>query len=174
MRRIAVLLTGLAVWFAATVTPSHAGDYIKPGPFAVGLQRFTIPDTSGDHPMATMVWYPAAGPAPDQTAVLMDAPAATTGPYPLVIVIHGLEALGSLFGPLGRHLASHGFVVAAANYDTGLAGPLDDGVRLEDRRSVWLLYDRPVNVVRVIGYVDMLSAPGGKLAGIIDTSRIGV
>ncbi|WP_457155707.1 alpha/beta hydrolase family protein, partial [Mesorhizobium sp. P5_C1] len=143
-----------------------------------GLQMFTVPDISGKHPMPTIIWYPAAGPAPDPNATIlmvsMDAPAATTGPYPLVILIHGLDALGASYGTLGRQLASYGFVVAAADYDTGLSGPLDEGVSREDGRAIWLLYNHPANVVRVIEYTDSLTAPGGKLAGIIDTSRIGV
>lgn len=174
MGRFTLLLTGLALWLVAFVTPSNAEDYTKPGPFAVGLQKFTFSDTSGKRSMAAMIWYPAAGPVPDPNAVLddsIDAPAATSGPYPLVVVIHGLSGLGYMFGSVGRHLASHGFVVAAADYDTG---PLDYGVSWEDRQTVWLLYNRPANVVRVIGYADMLGAPGGKLAGVIDTSRIGV
>ena len=175
MGRFTLLLTGFVLCFAAFVTPINAEDYTKPGPFPVGLQKFTFSDTSGKHSMAAMVWYPAAGPAPAPTATPMDlndAPAATTGPYPLVVVIHGLSGVGMMFGSVGRHLASHGFVVAAADYDTG---PFDDdgGLRA-DRQLVWLLYNRPSNVVRVIAYVDMLSAPGGKLAGVIDTSRIGV
>ncbi len=175
MGRFALLLTGLLLWLAAFVPPSHAADYIKPGPFAVGLREFRIAETPGNPSMGTEVWYPAAGPAPDPAAAIlkvsMDAPAAATGPYPLVVVIHGLSGTGDMFGSLGRHLASHGFVVAAANYDTG---PLDDGSSRQDQQAVWLLYNRPANVVRVIGYVDALNAPGGKLAGIIDTSRIGV
>ncbi|RNJ41107.1 hypothetical protein B5V01_30480 [Mesorhizobium erdmanii] len=175
MGRFTHLLTGFLLWFAAFVAPLNAEDYTKPGPFAVGLQKFTFSDTSGKHPMATMVWYPAIGPAPDPADAILkvatDAPAATTGPYPLVVVIHGLSGTGMMFGAVGGHLASHGFVVAAADYDTG---PLDDGGSWEDRQTVWLLYNRPANVVRVIAYVDRLNAAGGKLAGVIDTSRIGV
>ena len=37
-----------------------------------------------------------------------------------------------------------------------------------------MLYNRPANVIRVIGYADALTASGGKLAGLIDTSRVGV
>ena len=178
MSRSSLLLTGLVVWLVAFVAPSVAADFTRSGPFAVGLQEFTIPDVSGKHPMATMVWYPATGPAPDPAAAILkvtiDGPPAATGPYPLVILIHGLDARGAFYGTLGRQLASHGFVVAAADYDTGLAGPADDGVSREDRRAIWLLFNHPANVVRVIGYSDTLTAPGGKLAGIIDTSRIGV
>ncbi|WP_027169788.1 hypothetical protein [Mesorhizobium sp. WSM3224] len=168
----------VVVWLVSVFSPVFAADFTKPGPFAIGLQKFTIPDTSGKHPMATMVWYPAAGPAPDPNGAILkvsiDAPAATTGPYPLVILIHGLDGNGSLYGALGRQLASYGFVVAAADYDTGLRGPLDEGVSREDQWAIWLLYDHPADVIRVIGYADLLTAPGGRLAGLIDTSRIGV
>ena len=76
-----------------------------------------------------------------------------------------------MFGAVGRHLASHGFVVAAADYDTG---PLPDGDSWGDQNIIGQLAERPASVVRVIGYADLLSAPSGKLAGVIDTSRIGV
>ena len=142
---------------------------------AVGLQKFTIPDTSGKHTIPTMVWYPAAGPVPDLTSgsptAITDAPGATTGPYPLVVIIHGISGEGRMFGAVGRHLASHGFVVAAADYDTG---PLPDGDSWGDQNIIGQLAERPASVVRVIGYADLLSAPSGKLAGVIDTSRIGV
>lgn len=178
MGRLSLPFAGLVLWLVCVLSPVFAADFTKPGPFAIGLQKFTIPDTSGKHPMATIVWYPAVGPAPDPNAAIlmvsMDAPAATTGPYPLVILIHGLDGTGGLYGTLGRQLASYGFVVAAADYDTGLRGPLDQGVSREDQWTTWLLYDHPANVVRVIGYADSLTAPGAKLAGIIDTSHIGV
>lgn len=175
MDRLRLLLIGFVVWCAAFNANAMAGDFTKPGLFAVGLQKFTIPDTSGKHPIPTMVWYPAAGPVPDLTSgsptPIMDAPAATNGPYPLVVIIHGISGEGTMFGAVGRHLASHGFVVAAANYDTG---PLPDGNTWVDQNAVGQLYERPASVVRVIAFADQLSAPDGKLAGVIDTSRIGV
>src|SRR4051794_15818119 len=61
----------------------------------------------------------------------------------------------------GQFLATHGFVVFGSSYDAGF-----------DARR--LLYYRSANVVRVIGYADALTATGGKLAGVIDTSHIGV
>ena len=162
------LLTGVGLWLAALVAPSSAADYTKPGPFAVGFREFRIAATPGNPSMGVEVWYPAAGPARDSS---LDAPASAAGPYPLLLVIHGLTGTGDMFSPVGRHFASHGFVVAAGNYDTG---PVDDGSPWQDQQAVWLLYNRPVNVMRVIGYVDNLNAPAGKLAGVVDTSRIGV
>lgn len=165
MARLACLVAGLLMLLSMSVTPSHAGDYAKPGPFAVGRQEFTITETSGNHPISAVLWYPADGPAPDPTATtpvdLMNAPAATTGPFPLIVVIHGLGGTGDMFGAVGRHLASHGFVVAAADFDTG---PLDGGDDTKDQQAVGLLYARPTAVLRVIHYADELNAPGGKLA----------
>ncbi len=171
-----VLLAGLALWLVAFVAPSNAEDDTKPGRFAVGRQEFTIPGTSSNRPISTVVWYPAAGPAPDPTAAFLDdskdAPAAATGPYPLVIVIHGLTGHGSMFGSVGRYFASYGFAVAAANYDE--PDPWITELPWEDRLALSRLYARPADVMRVIRYVDSLDAPGGKLAGVVDTSRIGV
>jgi predicted dienelactone hydrolase len=78
------------------------------------------------------------------------------------------------YAPWGAHLASYGFVVIAANYDTGLTDAPDAGISLTDRVPIWLLYARPTNVVRVIEFADALTAPDGKLAGVIDTSQVGV
>ena len=178
MGRLRVLLIGLVISLAASLSHPIAADFSKPGPFAIGLQTFTIPDVTGNHPLPAAVWYPAAGPAPDSaTAILRgtkDAPPATSGPFPLVVVIHGITGVGMSYAPWGAHLASYGFVVIAADYDTGLSGPPDAGVDLTDRGPILILYTRPANVVRVIGFADALTAPGGKLAGVIDTSRIGV
>jgi predicted dienelactone hydrolase len=77
-----------------------------------------------------------------------------------------------MFQSVGRQFASQGFVVAAANYDD--PDPWMDKVLLGDQRALALLYARPADVLRVIGFADELKAPGGKLAGVIDTSRIGV
>jgi predicted dienelactone hydrolase len=176
MGRLSVLVAGLILSFVAFAAPSSATDYTKPGQFAVGRHEFAIPGTSSNHPISTVVWYPATGSAPDPTATHLDdsrdAPAATTGPYPLVVVIHGLTGTGSMFGSVGRYFASHGFVVAAANYDESDPGMTE--LPWGDRLALSRLYTRPADVVRVIGYVDNLGAPSGKLAGVVDTSRVGV
>ena len=79
-------------------------------------------------------------------------------------MISGLSMSGDNLQRWGELLASHGFVVFASTYDHYGSGGI--GPRL--------LYRRPADVVRVISYADTLTAPGGKLAGLIDTSHIGV
>ncbi len=172
------LLTGLVVWFAAFAANAIAADFTKPGPFAVGEQKLKISDITGEHPMATTFWYPAIGPAPDPAEgtlkVVTNALPAKGGPYPLVLVIHGADGVGAMYITLGSHLASHGFVVAAANYDGLLEKAPGEGVTYVERNAIGLLYNRPADVVKVIEYADTLTAMGGKLAGVIDTSHIGV
>jgi predicted dienelactone hydrolase len=104
--------------------------------------------------------YPAAGRALNSTKVksTVDAPPATTGPYPLVLLIPCLTAPASTYDHWGQHLASYGF---ASAYDNG-------------GRGTHLLYNRPVNVIHLIDDPDALTASGGKLAGVINTSRVGV
>jgi predicted dienelactone hydrolase len=163
-----VLLARLVVFPALAVTPASAADFSKLGPFAIGAQEFTIPDGADEQLLLrTYVWYPATGPAPDASAPILstpDAPPATTGPYPLVVLISGLSVPGSTYSRWGELLASRGFVAFASTYDYIGGGGI--GPRL--------LYRRPADVVRVIGYADTLTASDGKLAGLIDTSRIGV
>lgn len=176
MGRLIVLVSGLLVALVALAAPSGATDYSKPGPFAVGRQEFTIPGSSSNREISFVVWYPAAGPPPDPNAKVLestkDAPVATTGLYPLVVVIHGLTGTGSMFGPVGRYFASYGFVVAAANYDD--PDPWIRKLPFVDWLPLMRLYVRPSDVVRLIDDVDSLNAPGGKLAGVVDTSHIGV
>ncbi|MER9619374.1 hypothetical protein [Mesorhizobium sp. M0207] len=160
-----LLLPWLVILPLIAVTPAIATDFSQPGPFAIGIQKFTIPDVTGEHPLETWVWYPAAGPAPAPAGAILkttpDAPPATTGPYPLLVLIPGSSMPGIAYTRWGQFLATYGFVVFASSYDTGF----------DVRR---LLYYRSANVLRVVGYADTLTAPGGKLAGLIDTSHIGV
>ena len=162
---VSSLLAGLVVFPVLSVAPASAADFSEPGPFAAGVQEFTIPDETGEPLLQTYVWYPAAGPAPAASVPSTpDAPPATTGPYPLVVLISGLSMSATTYSRWGELLASHGFVAFASTYDHIGGGGV--GARL--------LYGRPADVVRVIGYADALTASDGKLAGLIDTSRIGV
>lgn len=158
-----LLLFWLVILSSMAATPVIAEDFGKPGPFAVGFQEFTIPDVTGKYPLATTVWYPAADLAPDSTTLRATRGAipATTGPYPLIVLIPGLTMSGRAYDQLSQHLASYGFVVFASTYDTGPGG-------------FRTLYNRPANVLRIIGYADTLTAQSGKLGKLIDTSHVGV
>jgi predicted dienelactone hydrolase len=72
----------------------------------------------------------------------------------------------SAYTPLAAHLASYGFVVVAADH----ADDFQDSAGA----TTALLYDRPREVVREIAYADLLTAPDGAFAGLIDTDHIAV
>src|SRR5262249_58965440 len=105
-----LLLGGLVVFLALAVSPASAADFSKPGPFAIGVQKFAIPGVTGEPLPQTYVWYPATGPAPDAAASILstpDAPPATTGPYPLVVLISGLSIPAITYSRWGEFLASY-------------------------------------------------------------------
>ena len=91
------------------------------------------------------------------------APDTAHGPYPLVVYSPGLGAspLNDMnwLGPI----ASHRFVI------------LSSLPRGETIVNFWAgAATRPQDIRRLIEYAGMLTAPGGRLAGLIDTERIGV
>jgi hypothetical protein len=50
-----LLLAGLVVFPSLAMTPASAGDFSKPGPFAIGFQEFAIPDVTGEQLLQTQV-----------------------------------------------------------------------------------------------------------------------
>jgi len=142
------------------VTPLHPGtiagcqadgadawtvaDRSEPGPFGVGQITLTLTDP--DRPTAahgllpelpgrtlvTNVWFPAdAGWLGDLTPADQLPLAKADGPFPLIIHSHGFMSERNELKYAAQHLASHGFVVAAADYpltNLGTAG----GAQLPD------------------------------------------
>ena len=101
---------------------------LQTGPYAVGKQDFTLVDTRrttaahNDHPelpervLETRVWYPAQ-PRPLEWLHPGPPPLATPAcPAPLVIYSHGFMSLRNNGAYLAGYLASHGYIVAAANF----------------------------------------------------------
>lgn len=176
--RCSAFLAYVLALLVTAALPTAAADFSAPGPFAVGWQTLEIPDpTGGKAALTVQAWYPAASPkgvgAPTQIKAEKDAAPATTGPFPLVVVIHGAGGQAMLHATLGKHLASYGFVVLAANYD-GADTSEEKALSFFDGVAVHMLYTRPMTVLKVVGLADTLTAPGGPLAGVIDTSQIGV
>lgn len=111
----------------AFLTPPSTAELIQPGPFAVGTWDATLVDESrptmanGSFPGApnrrlpTRIWYPAEaslGGAGTRAPQL----ARTAGPLPLVVYSHGFLGTRSGGRYLAEHLASHGYVVVAADF----------------------------------------------------------
>lgn len=128
--------------------PHH---YAVDGPYQVGNKDFVIPEADGI--LRYDIYYPEQNSAPD----------VAHGPYPLVIFSRGLaaeEATGP-FTPLIEPITSYGFVVI-------IFAP-----RGETVEAYWAgAASRPLDFQRMIDLAEQLTAPGGQLAGMIDTERI--
>ena len=120
-----VLTAGPGALFA---TEAGTHEYLQPGPYVVGKQGFSLVDShrptaahNGNPEVAervfeTSIWYPAQNrpfewlrPGPRPLAA--DACSA-----PLVIYSHGFMSFRNNGAYLARYLASHGYIVAAANF----------------------------------------------------------
>jgi predicted dienelactone hydrolase len=152
--------------------------FTSPGPFGVGVTTLELVDRSrpvaahgdfpgaNERPVTTEVWYPA-GPSP-ASEELRDAPVTSGGPYPLLVFAHGLGSSRNLSTSFTRHLASHGYVVAAPDFPESTTNAPG---------GAWLggLNSQPGDVSFVIdSLLDANGAEGGLLAGAVDTERIGL
>jgi predicted dienelactone hydrolase len=106
---------------------------------------------SSDEPF-TVIGHALEGAIPDMSGA----------PYPLVINSHAFIAqMWQMY--LGEHLASYGFVVIAPEH----AHDSWDNVYTDT-------VTRVLEITRMIDYADILTAPDGAFAGMIDTERVAV
>jgi len=100
------------------------------GPYGVGETSVTLVDVARptmangsfpgapDRTLPTAVWYPTALDASGR-----DAPLASDGrPFPLVVFAHALGSYNTQSTILTRHLASHGYIVAAPTFPLSSLG----------------------------------------------------
>ncbi|MBL4580812.1 MAG: hypothetical protein JKY29_03255 [Gammaproteobacteria bacterium] len=163
---LGLLLIGIAITYLATMPSSLPQDssseeWLQPGPFTVGFSDFVLVDESretmsnGDAPMQpsrtfpTSVWYPENG----------------EGNYPLVIHSHGFVSERTDLAYVAELLASHGYVVAAANYPL-TAGGTPGGPNADD------LVNQPTDISFLIDSLLQLSGGDKPFAGELDPSRI--
>jgi predicted dienelactone hydrolase len=173
-----------AVATVPTATPTVAAltstQVLQVGPFAVGSTTMTLVDTTrptmpnrtfpgaASRTLVTELWYPTDA-QPSATPEIRNAPLAHSGaPYPLVIYSHGF--MSNRFGGtyLARHLASHGYVVGAADFPLSVNGA-PGGPNFLD------LANQPGDVRFVIDQLLALSTNAqSSLAGSVDSTRIGL
>ena len=165
-----------------------APEYARHGPYWVGYQPLVI-DEETEHPLAAGIWYPALNPAgaPEEITYEMtlkglgdpETPMPVYGhalenadfdtsaaPYPLVVFSHGFSMNAPWYGDIIEHLASHGFIVLAPEH-----------VEKWDPASSEILnasIDRPLDVKQVLDAAEEMTAPEGKLAGLIDMENVAV
>jgi predicted dienelactone hydrolase len=143
------------------------------------------PEAVYDRTLTVEVWYPARIPpgveeltaytdptiAPGVTfynRALRDAPPdSDRGPYPMVIVSHGLGGSRLQLAYLGDHLASWGFVVAAIDHADGAVG-------LPSVQAATLY--RPLDIQHTLDELARLGAAESEsaLAGMIDAASTGL
>jgi predicted dienelactone hydrolase len=123
-RRLLALFAFLALLCSCRSEPKTPG-YTSAGGYGVGVRTLTLVDPSrstppnGTYPgdavrtLTVELWYPSDGAAVADDA--RDA-AVASGRFPLIVQSHGFhdDRLGEAY--LARHLASHGYVVAAPDF----------------------------------------------------------
>jgi len=158
----------------------HSKDLLAPGPYAVGSQTFELIDTKRptlprdpskaiqERRLLTTVWYPSK---PRRLEILRPSPtpaATKSGPFPLVIYNHGFMSTRKEGLYLVEHLASLGYVIAAAdfpltNYST------EGGPQAED------VVNQPADVSFLIDTLLSWNQTSNHLFhGLIDQDRIAV
>lgn len=196
---IGVLLS-LAPQAAAqgTVSPARTGlfpdspPYALHGPHWVGTQELVI-GRNTDRALDVTVWYPAENvnlakeevdytyrplllrPVTVPGHAIADAyPAYRGGPHPLVIVSHGTDMNRFNLNYLSEHLASHGFVVMAANHTGNATGDAQFPFQDYTDSIAAAMVHRPRDIQRQIDYAKELASKGGALPGLIDPEHIAV
>ena len=147
------------------------------GSFGVGLRTLEMVDESRptepnrDYPgspqreMQVDVWYPVAAGAADDGDGPVDA---SGGPHPLIVFAHGYSSIRNQSASYLRHLASHGYIVAAPGFpQTRLDSP--GGPRL------YATLDQPADVSFVIDELFAMNADDESfLNGAIDEDTVGM
>jgi predicted dienelactone hydrolase len=170
------------------------------GPFPVGVRSTSLHDPTRDRALPTEIWYPAAAahrgqdraeatqdeysiliglPGVRQEAVRDAAPAA--GRFPLVIFSHGYSGHRRQSTFWTTHLASHGYVVAAADHTGNTTKEIiEQTLAAQSGKPVPSLLD---NVVSSLSerpddarflLAQMVDGAAGPLAEHIDAEQIGM
>lgn len=147
-------------------------------PFGVGHVRETFVDSSRptpagvgrsekpDRTIETSIYYPAAG-HPRGEAIEDAAPAGKGGPFPLVVLGHGLGGNEEYLTPLAKEWVAAGYVVALPHFPLTYAGT-PGGIDGAD------VQNQPGDMSFVID--EVLAASKGEeapLAGLVDPTKIG-
>lgn len=179
LKLIASVLLILTLFTRAHAQRFDAPPYAQTGPYAIGVADVTI--AGEDRDLTTTIWYPATGENEaiahnfvtpfrvEGRGIREGQPATENAPYPLVIFSHGSGGSRVLGLFITEHLASHGYVVMAADHPGNSASELGN----DDFATNYA--QRPIDVLRQIDYAaDVINAPDGLLDGLIDTEQVGV
>lgn len=142
---------------------SSSAEWLQAGPHRVASADFTFVDTSrptdenrgfpgkAERTFPTTIWYPQS----------------LDGELPLIIHSHGIVSSGAEMPYMAEALASHGYIVAAADYPL-TSGSTPGGANGDD------VVNQPADVSFLIDSVLNLSGDDKPFAGEVDDSRIGL
>ncbi len=120
----------------------------------------------------TFTWYPSSAAKPGGDVVDNGAPDSSSGPFPLIILSHGVTGIAGVYGGTGIALASAGYVVVAPDYplSNGAApgGPVVSDVTNQPADAAFVLQsvidDNTTDFAGVIA-TDRIGAMGHSLGG---------
>ncbi len=187
----ALLVVALAILascgeVSSPVASRTQAELLARGPFAVGVAQTTFVDTSRptqasgsfsgspERRLDCWVWYPLDRPADGVASIQKIAEPSRGGPFPLVMLSHGLSSPPNAQTYLTHHLASHGYVVVAPTFPlTSMASHTGQAFGVSD------LTNQPGDVSFVLDRV-LAIAGGGEptpeglpdLRGVIDVETV--
>ncbi len=131
----------------------------QPGPYAVTAQTITIVDSDRARNLITDLYLPTGAP-----------------PAGIVVISHGLAGDRKGFVTVARHLASHGYAIAALEHPGSNTARLYDLFRgtATEIADPTEFSDRPRDVSYLLDELTRMNEPGGTLANRLDPSRIGI
>jgi dienelactone hydrolase len=144
-------------------------DPFGPGGCGVGVRTIEVRDPGRSRVFPCEIWYPAASPGPAAGAAEQRGVAAAPGLHPLIIFSHYSGGGRRTATYLTRHLASHGYAVAAMDHSelvTPELRPGPDEDRDDRARRIEAIIASRVPDVRLL--LAALTGPGrpAGLAGI--------
>jgi len=160
-----LVVAGAALLWAAQALAAPTGKaaaWGKPGTLPVAVIRYDWKDEKRRRAVPVKLYYPAPG----------------AGPFPVVIVSHGLGGSRENYEYLGRHLASHGYVsVHLQHKGSDRAIWEEDGkspqARIRAGISLANSLNRPLDLRFVLNRLEKLNRDEPPLKGRLDLSRVG-
>lgn len=176
LRKIGIVVAGILSTVAVVATALYLAtmpeqppqdsaslDWLQSGPYSVGHSELVLVDDSratdanNEYPGAsersfpTRIWYPENA----------------TGSHPLILHSHGFLSSRREMSYVAEQLASHGYIVVAADYPLS-SGSAPGGANAND------VINQPADASFLIDSVLALSGQNKPFAGQIDTDRIGL
>lgn len=164
---VAIIVLAAAVYLGTgpsrPSSDSVSAEWLQPGPYTVGQTDFVFIDDSRstadnrgvpgrpERELATTVWFPES----------------LDGELPLIVHSHGILSSRSEMPYLMEALASHGYIVAAADYPL-TSGSTEGGANASD------VINQPADISFLIDSLLGLSTADKPFTGSIDTNRIGL